>query len=246
MSKTVSKDTIMRLLKDVKQIIQHPLTENGIFYLHDEEDMLKGYALIIGPEDTPYFGGYYFFQFDFPADYPYSPPKLTILTNGRDVRFNPNLYKCGKVCISILNTWHGEQWSACQTITTVLLTLCTLFIKNPLLNEPGVYRTHTDFNKYNEIIEYANLEIAVCDILERKKGVYIPEIMDRFRKEVDAYAMKNRDRWIEFCKEKEKEKEKDKQPYLITTHIYHMRMLLDYESTLKRLVGWDDTKVQSL
>lgn len=30
------------------------------------------------------------------------------------VRFNPNLYQDGKVCLSILNTWHGrpeEKWN---------------------------------------------------------------------------------------------------------------------------------------
>jgi ubiquitin-protein ligase len=72
-SKIIKKETIQRLLKDIKQIIKHPLTDNGIFYSHDETDMLKGYAMIIGPEGTPYFGGYYFFKFNFPTDYPYSP-----------------------------------------------------------------------------------------------------------------------------------------------------------------------------
>ena len=138
MSTFISKETISRLLTDVKQIIKNPLSENGIYYVHDDTDLLKGYALIIGPSDTPYFGGNYFFQFKFPNDYPHSPPLVTFCTNGNNIRFNPNLYKCGKVCVSLLNTWTGEQWSSCQTITTVLLTLCTLLCKKPLLNEPGV------------------------------------------------------------------------------------------------------------
>jgi ubiquitin-protein ligase len=63
-TKVIKKETIQRLLKDVKQIMKHPLTDNGIYYSHDESDMMKGYALIVGPEDTPYFGGFYFFKFD--------------------------------------------------------------------------------------------------------------------------------------------------------------------------------------
>ena len=59
----VTRDTIKRLAKDVKDIIKTPLTDNGIYYVHDENDILKGYALIIGPPDTPYSGGYYFFKF---------------------------------------------------------------------------------------------------------------------------------------------------------------------------------------
>ena len=53
MSKVISRDTINRLLKDVKQIIKNPLTSHGIYYIHDESDMMKGYAMIVGPEDTP-------------------------------------------------------------------------------------------------------------------------------------------------------------------------------------------------
>jgi hypothetical protein len=72
-NKIIKRETIQRLLKDVKQIIKHPLTDNGIYYSHDETDMLKGYAMIVGPADTPYFGGFYFFEFNFPDDYPFSP-----------------------------------------------------------------------------------------------------------------------------------------------------------------------------
>jgi ubiquitin-protein ligase len=79
---------------DIKQIMKEPLIENGIYYVHDSDDMLKGYALIVGPSDTPYFGGYYLFEFKFPTDYPFSPPKVTYYTTGNNIRFNPNLYKC--------------------------------------------------------------------------------------------------------------------------------------------------------
>ena len=66
--KIISKETINRLVKDVKHIIKNPLTDNNIFYSHDEDDVLKGYALIIGPSDTPYFGGYYFFELNYPEN----------------------------------------------------------------------------------------------------------------------------------------------------------------------------------
>ena len=103
-NKFITKETINRLLKDVKQLIKCPLIDNGIYYIHDDDDILKGYAMIIGPEDTPYFGGYYFFNFTFPHDYPFSHPTVEFMTNNGRTRFNPNLYRSGKVCISILNS----------------------------------------------------------------------------------------------------------------------------------------------
>ena len=189
----ISRDSLHRLLRDVKQIMTNPLTGNGIFYKQNEEDMLKGYAMIIGPEDTPYCSGYYFFELTFPNDYPHSPPLVTFRTNGDEVRFNPNLYKTGKVCVSILNTWRGEQWNSCQTISTLLLTLCTLLCKDPLLNEPGVTRRHTSFAAYNRIIEYKNVEVAMLHLLNKKDGYYLPWF-DLFYEPMVEHFVRNRDK----------------------------------------------------
>ena len=158
-----------RLAKDVVDIIKNPLIDNNIYYKHDDNDMLKGYALIIGPEDTIYNYGYYFFKFNFKKDYPYAPPVVEYLTNEHGIRFHPNLYRTGKVCLSLLNTWNGEQWTSCQTIKSVLLMLVTLFHNKPLLNEPGIKETHHAFKPYNKIITYKNLDIAILKTLKKKK-----------------------------------------------------------------------------
>jgi len=233
MATFISKETITRLLKDVKQIIKNPLTDNGIYYIHDDSDMLKGYALIIGPSDTPYFGGNYFFQFNYPTDYPHSPPKVKYCTNGGNIRFNPNLYKCGKVCVSLLNTWRGDQWTSCQTISTVLLTLCTLLCKDPLLNEPGVSKNHPDMNKYNEIIEFANLDIAVCDIIQKKDGVYL-SFFEYFYPFVKDNFLKNYEKLLEFATNKNKGFSNE-----IVTHkcgFYSMDVQINYNTMIEKLV----------
>ena len=161
----IPKTTIKRLLNDVKNIIKNPLHDNGIYYTHDESDILKGSALIIGPKESLYEGGCYLFEFNFPPDYPFSPPLLKFKTNNGFTRFNPNLYKNSKVCISILNTWSGEQWSSCQTISTVLLNLVSLLNNTPLLNEPGVTRAHKDYENYNKVIQFENLNYAIKDFI---------------------------------------------------------------------------------
>ena len=163
-----SQSLIKRMVKDVKDIIKKPLTDNGIIYSHSDENMLKGYAIIFGPSDTIYENGVYFFEFDFPKDYPFSPPKLTYLTNNGKTRFHPNLYRNGKVCVSILNTWRGPGWTSCMSIRTVLITLTTLFHNKPLLNEPGVTEAHHAFNSYNKIIEYRNIDTAIRNVLTKK------------------------------------------------------------------------------
>lgn len=157
-----------RLMKDVAKIIKHPLTDNGIYYVHDSENMLKGYALVIGPDDSLYRYGSYLFTFNFPKEYPFVPPKVTYMTNNGSTRFHPNLYRNGKVCLSLLNTWKGEQWTSCQSIKSVLINLVALLHNEPLLNEPGIKKTHKDFKTYNDIIQYQNYKTSILGILTEK------------------------------------------------------------------------------
>lgn len=232
----VSRETISRLIKDITQIKKNPLTENGIYYEHDDSDMLKGYALIIGPEDTPYFGGYYFFEFKFPKDYPFSPPTIKYLTNDGYIRFNPNLYTNGKVCVSILNTWSGDQWSSCQTITSVLLTLCTLLNNEPLLNEPGITKSHPDLRRYNQIIHYSNISIAICDILSQKIKIVC---YDNFKNVVHELFLKNYNK-ILFSIEENKELNNAS----VSVGFYRLLVFMDHALLKKKLA--DCKKLVSL
>jgi ubiquitin-protein ligase len=163
----VKKDALRRIVSDIKELMKNPLTAHGIYYEHDETDMLKGRALIIGPADTPYADGFYLFTFQFPANYPHAPPKVEFCTSDGVTRFNPNLYRTGKVCLSILNTWKGEPWSGCQTISSVLLALCTVLNDEPLLNEPGITKSHRDYEVYNNILAYKNIEVAIFGMLNQ-------------------------------------------------------------------------------
>lgn len=166
----ISKETVTRLANDIKALHREPLHSHGIFYEHSDSDLLIGRALIIGAEDTPYQGGFYFFKLEFPYNYPHAPPIVTFLTNGCDkVRMHPNLYRDGKTCLSMLNTWHGQsagdRWTACQTISSVLLTISSILTNDPLLHEPGITLHHTDFDNYTSIVEYMNIKLGMIEIL---------------------------------------------------------------------------------
>lgn len=158
---SLNKSTISRLAKDVKYLLKNPLDSENIFYKHDENNILKGYALIIGHQNTPYEFGFYFFQFDFPENYPFSPPIVTYLTNDGKMRYNPNLYINGKVCLSLLNTWNGEGWTSCQSIYSILLSLSTILNSNPLLNEPGIKENNNNIYNYNLLLNYKNIEFSI-------------------------------------------------------------------------------------
>jgi ubiquitin-conjugating enzyme E2 O len=119
-------------------------------------DLLR--AVIIGAAGTPYHDGLFFFDIQFPSDYPNNPPKIHYHSFG--FRLNPNLYTNGVVCLSLLNTWSGkkcEKWDpSSSTILQVLVSIQALVLnEKPLFNEPA-YRVlkrslfETKSRAYNE------------------------------------------------------------------------------------------------
>jgi ubiquitin-conjugating enzyme E2 Z len=228
---TITKETANRLLKDIRQIMKCPLTDNNIYYVHDDTNILKGYVLIIGPSETPYFGGYYFFEVNYPYDYPFSPPKVKYMTNDGLTRYNPNLYKCGKVCVSILNTWSGDKWSACQTISSVLLTLCSLLNNTPLLNEPGQHLNSPDYVAYQKTIEYCNIDFAFCSMISKNK---IPEQFIMFYPFMKEAFLKNYEHILAFVETKKDVNEE------LKIHIYSMHTIIDYNKLKIKLISVND------
>lgn len=162
----IPKETTDRLLKDIKDIFTSSLEEQGIYYKHSDTNILKAYVMIIGQPDSLYFGGYYFFEVTFPHDYPHAPPLVEYLTNDGITRFHPNFYKSKKVCLSILNTWRGEQWTSCLTIKSVLLTLLSIMDNLPMLHEPGITEKHNDFHNYHTMVSYKNIDFSCIKLLD--------------------------------------------------------------------------------
>ncbi|KAK3941009.1 hypothetical protein QBC46DRAFT_111102 [Diplogelasinospora grovesii] len=112
----------------------------GIYVRHgtSRPDVIK--VLMVGTRDTPYENG--LFEFDMLCDehFPTRPPAMRFRTTGGGVvRFNPNLYQNGTVCLSLLNTWGGQRWV--QDYTTMLTLLVSIhgmvFNDEPYYNEPG-------------------------------------------------------------------------------------------------------------
>uniref|UniRef100_A0A7S0J7D7 Ubiquitin-conjugating enzyme E2 Z n=1 Tax=Calcidiscus leptoporus TaxID=127549 RepID=A0A7S0J7D7_9EUKA len=160
-----------RLMREERDISMQ--TTPVIFAQPDESDIYHWLGLILGPPGTPYCLGLFHFDLKFPSDYPNSPPKVLITTTGGGhVRFNPNLYSTGKVCLSILGTWRaehsGEQWSAVQSVTSVLLSIQSLLHDKPYHNEPSFEQDDGsgDIQRYNDKILHETVRVAVCDVME--------------------------------------------------------------------------------
>ncbi len=131
-------------------------------------DLLR--VMITGPDDTPYANGCFFFDIFLPTSYPQEAPKVQFLTTGGGrIRFNPNLYQCGKVCLSLLGTWSGPGWISGQsTLLQVIVSIQSLIlVPDPYFNEPGwEFARGTENGKmkcdlYNKKIRGYTMTVAV-------------------------------------------------------------------------------------
>ena len=82
---------------------------NSIFVRVNEAHNNSMNILISGSSGTPYAHGLYHFEMFCDDGFPISPPKMQLLTGNGKVRFNPNLYMNGYICLSLLGTWPGNQ-----------------------------------------------------------------------------------------------------------------------------------------
>jgi baculoviral IAP repeat-containing protein 6 len=98
------------------------------------------------------------------------------------VRFNPNLYADGKVCLSLLGTWHGghasEKWDPAQSsLSQVLLSIqAMILVDSPWFNEPGAdgMRGTPEGDRrsarYNEELQLFTLRHAMLAQLKAPRG----------------------------------------------------------------------------
>jgi len=116
----------LRIVNDLSELEKD--SPDGIYIYINKRNFYKNYAMIIGPKNTPYFGGFFFFEIEFPKNYPKKPPSIKFLTIDGKVRFNPNLYENGKVCLSILGTWSGPGWKPVMNLRSILLSIRSLLV----------------------------------------------------------------------------------------------------------------------
>lgn len=90
----------------------------------DRMDLLS--FLIRGPEGTPYQDAVFIFGAALPDNYPNAPPKFHFHAFNAG-RLNPNLYAEGKVCVSLLGTWSGQDereiWTKDSNIVQILISI---------------------------------------------------------------------------------------------------------------------------
>ena len=99
--------------------------------LVDDDSIFEWELLIIGPPDTLYEGGMFKARLKFPPEFPNLPPVMTFTSD----LWHPNVYKDGKVCISILhppgedeNRYESseERWRPILGVEAIILSVISM------------------------------------------------------------------------------------------------------------------------
>ncbi|KAL1483939.1 hypothetical protein MTO96_032866 [Rhipicephalus appendiculatus] len=160
----LSKSCLARARHDIQELKQGPRIQ-GVHFHVEEEDITRIQALVMGPRDTPYEGGFFHFAIKLPPDYPYSPPRVRFLTTDANrVRFHPQLDSSGAVLLRLLGKVDGQcSWTPSRhSVRTVLATVRSLMTTRPL----KVGGDELPYELWNsDAIHHETLRVAFCDLV---------------------------------------------------------------------------------
>lgn len=118
---------LKRIHKELQELTKDPPSSCSAGPIDKNRDIFKWQATILGPESSPYNGGVFFLDIEFPEDYPFKAPKVKFRTKIYHCNINTN----GEICLDILK----DQWSPALTISKVLLSICSL-LTDPNPDDP--------------------------------------------------------------------------------------------------------------
>ena len=87
-------------------------------------------------------------------------------------------------------------------------------------------------SSYDEIIQIANLDIAICGILQKKDGIFLP-FFENFFPYVKENFLKNFDKLLQFAEKKNSDFNREAQ--LFSTRYYNMRISANYSAIIQQL-----------
>jgi len=129
----------MLLMKQFKALSRDPPPGISVGLIND--DLYKWNVIVEGPEGTIWEGGVFPCSLIFPYDYPNNPPQMTFKTAGF---WHPNVFRDGRVCISILHTPDessgneplSEKWRPVLGVEQVLVSVLSM-LNEPNCNSPA-------------------------------------------------------------------------------------------------------------
>uniref|UniRef100_A0A8C5MP72 E2 ubiquitin-conjugating enzyme n=1 Tax=Leptobrachium leishanense TaxID=445787 RepID=A0A8C5MP72_9ANUR len=115
-----------RLMKELEEIRKSGMNNFRNIQV-DEANLLTWQGLIV-PDNPPYDKGAFRIEINFPAEYPFKPPKITFKTK----IYHPNIDEKGQVCLPVIS---AENWKPATKTDQVIQSLIAL-VNDPQPEHP--------------------------------------------------------------------------------------------------------------
>jgi len=121
-----NNSAVKRIMQEARELANDTSTDYSAAPL--EDNLFEWHCTMRGPPQTDFEGGLYHFRIILPAEYPFRPPSIMMLTPSG--RFETNT----QICISFTN-YHEELWQPAWGVRTAIIGLQGFF---PLKGQAAV------------------------------------------------------------------------------------------------------------
>lgn len=146
---------IKKLTREYKQINQNPSQYYSVGY--NQSDRMSWTFKLFGQPDTIFEGGIFDGIIIFPIEYPNKPPIVKFIGNKNKnipILYHPNIYKNGKVCISLLHEGvdeynyesNFERWLPQHGVNSVLVSIA-IMLTEPNCESPANIDAKNEWEK---------------------------------------------------------------------------------------------------
>lgn len=183
------KSTAASLLLRQYRELTDPKKAIPSFHIELDDDsnlFVWNIGVMVLNEDSIYHGGYFKAQMRFPEDFPFSPPQFRFTP----AIYHPNVYRDGRLCISILHQGgdpmtdepDAETWSPVQTVESVLISIVSL-LEDPNISSPANVDAAVDYRKNPEQykqrvkmeVERSKQDIPVGFVMPTSDSAYVSQ-----------------------------------------------------------------------
>ncbi|KAF7635127.1 UBIQUITIN_CONJUGAT_2 domain-containing protein [Meloidogyne graminicola] len=149
---TSSPNAVRRLQQELADVNENPI--EGFKVTSAGDDLFKWKVALFGAPGTIYQGGYFKATLTFPDKYPFEPPSMRF----DSPFYHPNVYKDGRVCISILHApghdqmsgeTAAERWNPAQGVRSILLSVISM-LNEPNISSPANVDASVCYRKYKQ------------------------------------------------------------------------------------------------
>ncbi|KAG8455912.1 hypothetical protein GDO86_001923, partial [Hymenochirus boettgeri] len=129
-----------RLMKELEEIRKSGMKNFRCIQV-DEANLLTWQGLIV-PDNPPYDKGAFRIEINFPAEYPFKPPKITFKTK----IYHPNIDEKGQVCLPVISAENWKPATKTDQVISVSHALATTPTRHPCVCRPKRRNTQRTVN----------------------------------------------------------------------------------------------------